>query len=438
MADSSDQYRNSLRGQERADAPEDLWKLKAPEYKFGRDRFRTTWIPHVGPQKVIDTNIETIDWDDSTFVMTGSIHMRDPSYGVPPDVGLGDEFMLEFSFGGGSNWVELWRMRVIEPYREFVGATRTLQLTNVFGWMAKSIDDFVYHNVLAHEVVLDIVKRYNVPVGTVAKGKHKIKRLVLMDKTPLDAIAEAYKRERRYTNRRFVLSAHYGKLSITPLIRNPRLLELGPTLYDAAFRQTLADEFATALTVRAIGKTVKTKDKKGHTRSAPQKIMVKVSSPIAIRQYGYVHKNVYAHDADTSAEAADAGLRHIVRVAPPQRELTLTHPGVPTLKRGDALRLLLADASLRQIVYITSAQHSLTGSDYQMTLGVTFTDPWMDAKLDSVDDQKETAAEKRGRRAKPKTKQKPKPKADTQPAKNGNRATKLTPGQRLTQRGHPR
>lgn len=441
--DASTQARSSARGQERSDAPVDYWKKSAPDVKFGRERFRMTWIPHIGKQQVIDSNVEQLDWDDSTAVMTGTIQLRDPSYGATPEVGLGDEIMLEVSLGGQGNWIELWRMRIVEPYRAFVARTRTHQLTNVLGWLAQSVDDFVYLADKAHpkgwtadEIVLDIAKRYNVPVGVIAKCTHRIKRLVLMDSSPLKAIAEAYKRERAYTDRRFVISADHGKLNVTPLRRNPRLLELGASLIDAGFRESLNTDFATALTVRATGKTVKGKDKKGHSRTTTQKILVKVSSATAVAKFGYVHRNVWAHDADTSSEASSAGLRHIARVGLPTKELTLTHPGIPTIRRGDAIRALLPVESLKQVIYLTSAQHAVSANGYSMTLGVMFTDPWVDAKLDSVNDQRDVAAAKRGRKSGT-AKKKKKAAATQKSAKADKRSNKTTPGQRLTAKGHP-
>jgi hypothetical protein len=89
---------------------------------------------------------------------------------------------------------------------------------------------------------------------------------VVLQGSPLDVIAAAYKRERNYTGKRFVISCDHGKLNITPLRRSPQLLELGPSLIQASFQQQFRQDFATSVIVRATGKVDVGKDKKGKKR----------------------------------------------------------------------------------------------------------------------------------------------------------------------------
>lgn len=432
------QHRRSSLGTQHADVPKNYWTQPAPALQFGRERFRVWWVPGTGSKQQIDEHVEQMAWDDATAVLTGSLQFRDPSFGPIPDIGWGDEIMVEVSPTGGLNFTELWRMRIDQPYRDFLPASRTFQLANALGWLSRSTDDFKYvkdkahpHGWLAHEIAIDIAKQYRVPIGVVAETTHRIKKLVMLQASPLDVIGAAYKREKQYTTKRFVIACDHGKLNITPLRRSSRLLELGPTLIAASFQQQMAANFATSLTVRATGKVEKGKDKKGKKRTGTGKIIVKVESASAIARYGFVHREVWAHDADTVAEAVTAGKRHLTLVGKPDYTLNLTHPGLAGIRRGDAIRALLPEQALTQVIFVSEARHTLTGSDYAMDLSVTFSDPFIDAKVDKVTEDRYAAARRRGRKTKQTIPTKKLPPGSDQ------RKQKKTPGQRLTGINHP-
>lgn len=431
--DARTQHARTGTGRQRSDAPKNYWTAPSPAVQFGREKFRIWWVPGTGPRQRIDDHVETLSWDDATAALTGTIQFRDPGVGSIPDIGWGDEVMVECSLTGELNFTELWRMRIVEPFRDFTATTRTFQLVNALGWLARSTDDFKYakdkahpNGWLAHEIVLDLAKKYRVPVGVIAMTTHRIKKLVKLSASPLDVIALAYKREKQYTHKRFVVSCDHGKLNITPLVHSPTLLQLGPTLISASLQQQMPPEFATSVIVRAQGTVQKGKDKKGKKRTGKSKIVVVVGSESAIARYGFIQREVWAYDADTVAEARDAGQRHLVLIGKPDNTLTLTHPGLPQIRRGDAIRALLPDVALRQIIFVSEARHQLTGSDYTTELSVTFSDPFVDARLDKTTEDRYDAARKRGRKAAAAVKQK-------KPQGAGQR----TPGQRLTRRGHP-
>lgn len=432
------QHDASQTGTQHADVPKNYWTQQAPSQLFGRERFRVWWVPGSGSKQNIDANVEGLTWDDATAVLTGTMQMRDPAHGTVPDIGFGDEIMCEVAPTGSSSFIELWRLRIDAPSRDFQPSERSFQLVNALGWLSRSDDDFHYakdkahpKGWFAHEVVLDIATKYRVPVGVIAMTTHRIQKLVVLQGTPLDVIAAAYKRERQYTGKRFVISCDHGKLNVTPLQRSQRLLELGPSLISASFQEQMMTDFATEVTVRATGKVDKGKDKKGKKLTGTGKIVVVVQSPTAVARFGYVHREVWAHDADSTAGARAAGLRHLTLVGKPSYTFTATHPGLPFLRRGDAIQALLPEQALRQVIFVTEARHTLSASDYQMEVSVTFADPFVDAKIDQVDENRYATARVRGRKTKAKTTKTTKPPGASQ------RKNKATPGQRLTGRGHP-
>lgn len=396
--------RRSKSGIQRTNAPKDYWTQKAPVMQFGRERFRTWLIPGTGERQRLDDHVEQLVWDDANAVLTGTIQLRDPVLQVLPNIDFGDEVMVEVSLTGDLNFIELWRMRIDAPYRDFEPAERTFQLMNALGWLSKSTDDFKYgidkahpKGWLASQIVLDLATKYQIPTGVIQTTTHLITKLVVLQGSPLDVISLAYKREKNYTHKRFVISCDHGLLNVLPLVRSPQLLQLGPTLIAATLQQQMGSEFATALTVRATGRVDKGKDKKGKKKTGIGKIVVKVESATAIAKFGYIHREVWAHDAHSVSQATEQGKRHMVLVGQPTKTLTLTHPGLPTIKRGDAIRALLPDPALTQVIFVSEARHTLNPGDYQVELTMQFTDPLVDAKVDKVTESRTAVAKKRAR-----------------------------------------
>jgi hypothetical protein len=427
------------KAQQRSDVPMDYWQIKGKPLKFGREQFRVSLIDDSG-RRNIDRQVEQVTWTDESAIMTGTVQMRDQPYGRAPDLNSGGQIVLECAVNGDGRFVELWRMWVDQPERDFASSTRTFQLVNALGLLQRSTDDFKYVKNRAHsrgwrasQVAVDIAKRYRIPVGVIASTSHWIKKLVRLNSSPLEAIADAYRRERVNANKRYVISADHGRLNITPLKRSSSLLLLGPTLIDASLHEQKKDAFATALSVRATATVPsKKRDRKNRKKHDTRKIVVKVESAAAIKKYGYVHRNVTAPDADTAAEAQAFGLRQLVTVGKPIRELTLQHPGIPSIKRGDALRAVLPDSALNQVIFVTRAEHSVDPGNYTMTLGVSFTDPFVDAKVTRVKENKTKAKKRKGR----KTTKRAAAKHAT-PKKAAAHASAPSPGAALTARGHP-
>jgi hypothetical protein len=435
------------RGFQRRPIPRDYWRSPGEPLRLGRENFQVWWVPRVGEMVNVDANVEQVTWEDASPVLSGTVTFRDPFIGKLSNIGLGDQFVLKWSAQGGPPFVELWRMRVNQPFRSFLGGNRTLQVTSDLWFLQASTDDFHFrktgatgphpHGWLASEIAQSILERYGMPVGVLTATRHRILNLTRVNTgsstkiTPLDTLTAAYARERNYTNKRYVISCFNGKVNITPLRHSKELLLFGEELVEATIQQTLRDDFATSLTVRAQGKTIKVKDKKGHSKQTVGKISVLVQSEAAIRRYGFVHRVVWAHDARTVAEARSRGQYHLSVIGQPTTEVNVTSPGVAMIRRGDACRIRLDDPVLHQVVFVTDASHSLTAGSYQVALQFMFSDPFVDAKLDTVD---EDLAEKQKARTGKTTK---KSKTPPLPKQNVARAPAKTPGQRLAGRGHP-
>jgi hypothetical protein len=356
-----------------------------------------------GGNSTLLTNVEEATWDDGApsreAIMSGTITLRDPSYGLGPRIKVDEGDLIRCEYTGGAGWKEMWTMRVHDPGYAAKDGQRTYNLTNDLDLLSRSTDRFLFRvgpgtphpaGLTMDQIIGIICDKYHVDVDCV-KGKYVRKRTWAWGYiSPLEAIRRAITGERAHTGRQFTVQFRAGKLLITERKRNPHLRLLGRTLIDAAFKSHLArgetvdglntseGYYASHLTVRGLATNFVGTDLMGHAKQANTKIIAGAHSNEAWHKYGFVHRIVWSSDAKTYADLKREGAEYLRWTAKPIRELTLTHPGIPSVRRGDAIQLGLGDAQLfKQIVWVREAQFSVTPGDYVMTLTVTFEDPFL-------------------------------------------------------------
>jgi hypothetical protein len=397
-----------------------------------RYRFRFFGV-RPGYKDALLGTVEACSWDDGAAnrgaITTGSVTVRDRALGVGPQVHLdiGDQMRLEADAGGG--YQEVWTMRVSNPQLSEKEGQRTFDLANDLDLLARSEDDFYFqagpgtgkpNGWTFDEVIRHVCQMYGVRLGAIPKGKFRRKKSWShRNVSPLDVFQMALNVERQHTGRRFVIRWARGMLWILPLQRSPHLLALGPSLIEAAYSTHLAagqgadgineGYFASAVTIRGLKNAPTKKDKKGHLKPQFNKIHASVESPASIRRFGYVRRVVWSPDAKTDKDLVEQARQYLAAVAKPIKSLTLTHAGMPFLRRGDAIKLGLGDTALRsQIVWVTEASFSLSPSDFTMVVTVTFDDPYVDKVAKRIQDHLATTQKGAGAILK-KTRPKPKP-----------------------------
>jgi hypothetical protein len=394
MATAAQQRASSARGTARSDQPVDYWRRPGTPKTIARHRFRAR-ILRPGLQTLTLTNaIEGVSWDDVSSVLTGTITMRLPT-GSKVQIKEGHVVVLEWSPQGFDAYRELWRMRVKKPAIDLPTGAITCEVLDDLAFLQLSKDDFVYHTDKAHphgwavhQLVAAICKRYGVRVGSVPRSSLRIKRFSRLGVSPLDAIVYALRKLREHTGKKLVLRYERGRLIVEPLRRSRELLVMSRTIIGAAYSRTAYVEgFATVVTAKGTAK-------KGKGRRA--KLRVRVESKAGRRQYGTVHQLVDS-SGDTRAEVRTTAKRRLARVKDPSEELTITHSGIPTLKRGQAIRVEVDEVGVRQVVFVKEVRHQVTGRDYQMSVTLRFDDPFVDAAAKSSSAKRAAAAKTRGR-----------------------------------------
>ena len=198
-------------------------------------------------------------------------------------------------------------------------------------------------------------------------------------------LQEVIWRERKLHKRRIFIRFNRGKLYMLPLRRSRSLIALGPTLIDAMLSQEMPEQFATAVTIHSLPEFKKAEDASGAKKSKLGKGHLYLEYPTSRRLYGFVHKIVHSPDAKTLTLLRKEGLAYLRAAARPKRTLTLTHPGMPFLRRGDALRVAIGGRALRrQVVWASHIVHQVSPEGYTVEIEVTFDDPYIDRRGQSI------------------------------------------------------
>jgi hypothetical protein len=278
-------------------------------------------------------------------------------------------------------------MRVLAPNHDLATQARTANLVNDLNRMMQSDDDFVFTAGKAHpggwradEVIRFIADAYQFDVSYCPVMSARIKNWHLTDQKPLDVIHSALLRERHTTGRKYTISLDAEKrIHVTPLRRPKKLYELGPALLAAVASGEHDPRFATAVTVRADLPDSVVYDKKGHRKVTHSKIASDVQSDAGVDLYGYIHRNLYSPDANNDTDAEKEGKLFLHAIAKVKRSFQVTLPGMPFIRRLDAIKAVFPKDGISQIVYVQDARHALSGSNgYTTTATLDFDDPFVD------------------------------------------------------------
>lgn len=412
----------SGRGKNRREVLPDYWQRAAPDLKFGEEDFRVTVLR---PQEknpadrksALDSFVTDVEWEDAGPILHGSVTLTTEKETKPLAVGEGDVIRLESAHRRGIHYVTVWDMRVEDVNENASDGTIELTLSDELAWLQKSREDWSFkasglkqktgkktkkekeeakekgekqegegvgdvrfkraHGWYCHEIAEEVCRRYGVKVRRLAKGTHLIKNLTEQNASPLEVIMKAYKIERENTGRRFVVRFRRGKLEVGVMVRSKTMLLIGETLIEATVSRALQKGLATAATVTA---TIKGKKKQKH-----DKLETTVVAKRASKRYGYVHTTIHLEDPVSSkAEMRKLAKRKLITSMRPSREVSLEHPGISTLFRGDSIKLQLPELGLAEIVYVKTVSHSVSAGDYTMSVTCGFQDPYVDKQGEEI------------------------------------------------------
>lgn len=381
------QYQNSLRGDLHAN-----FNVVYGHSIHPLDLFRQTFrvlLRVAGEQHNISKLVEQLTWQDDSGdsgatlaymnvqpTMTGSLQMRKPALrqydklapsflsskltqaqrGVSKWGALGAVVVCEVGYAG--SFTPVWAMRCQPTSQgstlngaaeevDVTDGTWSLTLADDTQLLNLSMDDFKFtkgkvtrkRGWRADEIAAVVCRQFRIPVKQLTRGTahFELPTSQTSNVSPMMVISDAYTEEANRTGKAFVVrwaapdkKFPLGALEVVPFRRNPHLLKFRDQLTNAQLTRSQSPEFATAIRGRATLKGSGGKSKK---------LTFDYHNDTAIRRFGWVFKTVDFNTVSSMQELQILTKRALAFRLTSLRMAELTHPGVATLRRGDAIRI---------------------------------------------------------------------------------------------------
>jgi hypothetical protein len=237
-----------------------------------------------GQRPQLLSRVESVNWSDDAAVMTGSVTVRDGSFGLGTSMKLREGDRVRLFMDTGSGFRQLWTMRIYAPSKAMKEGQGTYKLANDLDLLRRSSDDFSFPVNRAHprgwtgsEMIAEICRQYGVRIGGIAKFKFRRKKSTnyYTPRHPnvLGIIEEIINVEFQHTGKHHVIRWDRDSLWVAPFVHSPSLLALGPQLIDASYTSEIpyadppaAESFASKISIRSTKDVPAGQDKKGRKR----------------------------------------------------------------------------------------------------------------------------------------------------------------------------
>lgn len=360
-----------------------LYGKTLPEVTPGAFDFRLQLIRPGAHALELDEVVEEFNWVDDGSILSGSMTVRrpDPERAASLPIGVGHRVRCSVRWRG--SWYRLWEMRVQSPETDVGQGSLTVPLTDDLALLSRGRRSWSFRKTkqrkrgwYAHEVAREVARREGIPLGHIARGKHRIPRLVKKKASGLDVLRAAYGHEREKSGTKFIIRLRDGKLEVIPLQRNKTLYVFKDQIEDAFIQQRQSARPVTVIRGRGhIGKGAGAKKVK-HTEYRRA----------IVRRFGHVAEEKDYGRVDSVADLRSRVRRDLAKRIRIKRTASLTVPGVPFLRRGDACQWVTREPGWygsstqsrdRSFVYLTSVSHSVSSTGYTTSIDVTQEDPYV-------------------------------------------------------------
>lgn len=397
-----EQRKKTAAARSRLPALDSFYRYVLPPITPGEFQFELTLLRPKLPDFALSNFCESFSWEESSSEMTGSMLLRrsDAGNAATLPIERGHRVRCRVKWMGG--WYVLWTMRCNPPEVQAEQGLVSVELKDDLDLIKRTKRDWSFRatkrrhfGYFPQEIVRTVCKRSGIKMGAIAKGRYRVPAFSLKNASPLDVFKRAYAHEKQKTGRSFVIRLRDGKLEIVPLRRNPILYILSKQIQTALITQEAAAKTpATVLTGRArIG-----------TGKSARKISYTAYDRKVVERFGYVHDTHNYGRVNSRGDLKGRVQHDLANKLKVNRTATVTHEGIPFIRRGDGIKLDLREegfAGAQAFVYATTAQHAVSGSDYVSTWTFTADDPFVKVK---AEEEKAQRAQKRSERKRSQTK----------------------------------
>lgn len=364
----------------------------------GQFSFRLRLVRPGGRTLDLDNAVQSFTWVDEEATLAGSLSIKrnDP---VLATMGVGHRVRCEVRVG--SKWNTLWEMAVQEPEWDLGPMTGDFELADDMAPLTHAKRDWSFRKTkkrgkgwYCHEIAREAAKREGLKIRKLAKGTKRINKLTKKKATALDVIREAYHQEREHSKQRFIIRLVDGEVEIVALDRNAVVYEFRDQVTDAQVSAKRSRRPSTVIRGRGrIGKGSKAK-----------KVKYTAQSVAASRRFGRTVKEKDYGRVDSEAELKFKTKRSLANALRVTRTGSIQVPGVPFIRRGDALRWITDEPGWhgatstvrdRSFVFATRVTHTVGASGYTTDLDVVQDDPYVRANKDRDKEMRDAARARR-------------------------------------------
>lgn len=378
-----------------------FYRNKLKDVRPGEFEFRLTVLYGGEHRAVLDRAVQGFNWSEEESVLSGEVTLRRPDPDRPQDVlvSTGDRVRCEVQHAGA--WYELWVMRAARPTVAPVDGTVTVPLKDDLQALRRSRRHWVFRKTKqrkkgwnAREVTLAVCRREGIRVGSIAHADYRLEKID-MKASGLDVLKKAWSHERAKSGKRFFIRFRDGKLEVVTYQRNRILYTLGDAIQEVTLTETQAERPVTVILARGrIGKG-----------KAAKKVRHTEYRRAIVRRFGYVPEEKDYGRVRSVADLRLRARRDLAKKIRVRREGSVSLPGIPFIRRGDGLRVLLREPGWhgetdairdRSYVFATGVTHTVAGrGEYRSDISFVQEDPFV--KDRARRDREERARKRRAR-----------------------------------------
>lgn len=226
-------------------------------------------------------------------------------------------------------------------------------------YLSNNSDTFVYTNVSADDIFLDVCNRFNIPHDRIASCSYKIPELTKSSTTAWDALSEALSDEFNATGIRHYVTSKGGKLSL--LTRRENILqwviESGVNLSTYTYNTSI--------------EKVKTRVK---LISDENTVVAAASKTELENKIGIFQEVDKADDTFTEAQLKQLCDSMLDINSEPERSLSVTAVGIPEIVSGVGVFIIIPHLGLSKTFYVDEDTHTFTGDKHTMSLKLNYAD----------------------------------------------------------------
>lgn len=355
----------------------EVWKRKLPSIRPGRYDFEFTLLRGRGWRALrIGGTLQSVSWVDEAAALTGSLVGRRPVANDPSSLPIerGTRVRCRVRYRD-HDWRELWTMRCAEPEVDLETGELNVELADDLSLVRGHVREWSYRKTKrrkkgwrAHRIVLDVAETIGLKVGELVEGTTWVKKITGR-MSGLDVIRRAYEVEHKETRRRYIVRMRNGKLEVVQYRRNRVLYSVGDQIVSALLRREGRAQPTTVIVGKAkIGKGSDTK-KIEHTEHRRK----------VVRKLGYVEREKNYGRVDSKRDLIKQIRRDLADELKMRPSATVSFPGVPYIRRGDACEVDLPAEGYRDdqaIVFVTRAAHTIDTTSYRTEIDVIADDPF--------------------------------------------------------------